>query len=268
MLHIILASKNRACQCDATLRSLKEQISFPFEVNILYTTTNSNFENAYKILLDKHSSESVPIRLHRETAFKSNIINLIQTNPCQNIMFLTDEEIIRRPWHYDDTFKRFETDDRILSLVIRVGHELKYRDNENKCIHPKIWEEKNIWDFRIQTAYHWQCIMAFGSQVYKRQDLIDYLPTLKIVNPNSMEALMCQYIHFLKHRSLLICYDQSKVVAFNLNEVRGNGNPGSVSTEYLNTKFLNGLQLKLNPFYSVREDTSYFENAPIEFESY
>src|SRR5689334_243855 len=58
MISLIVWSKDRACQLDLLLRSIKRNIPNTFDVNVIYKASSSEYQDAYNQCLNIHNGAS------------------------------------------------------------------------------------------------------------------------------------------------------------------------------------------------------------------
>ena len=123
MINIIIFSKDRACQLDYLVRSIKEYfIGYEnYTFNVLYKTSSETFEKGYKVL-----KESCPenFRFIKECEFKSDLIPLI--NPFRPYtMFFVDDNVMKGS--FDPQFLRGLVDfPQAACLSLRMNPGITY----------------------------------------------------------------------------------------------------------------------------------------------
>lgn len=234
-MNITIFSKNRAAQLDSFLKSMKEFFKeySDNKINILYTYTNKDFEKGYDKIKELHPEVS----LIKENNFKKNLLNLI--NPKNNYtVFFVDDIIWKDYFSLNDyEFKKFEEDDDILTLSLRLNPNMNYCYTANLPMKlPKSYNN-GIWNWKASTA-DFGYPMSVDGHIFRTKDILPLLKQLPYQNPNSLEYLMS--VNPI-NKPKIICYKESKIINIPCNKVQTN-NPnkyGDVSIEYLNKMFLN-----------------------------
>jgi hypothetical protein len=78
MLNIIVFSKDRACQLELFLRSMKYYFKEFYEskINVLYTYSNDSFKNGYDKLIEIHNDDNINY-IKETTNFKNHVLMLL-----------------------------------------------------------------------------------------------------------------------------------------------------------------------------------------------
>ena len=98
MLNIIIFSKDRACQLELLLRSMKLYFAefSQHKINILYTYSNDSFKKGYEKLFKIHNDTN--INYIRETAkFKEHVVLLLNQDNPYTILFV-DDVVFKNPF--------------------------------------------------------------------------------------------------------------------------------------------------------------------------
>lgn len=290
MLHIIIPSRNRACQLDATLRSIAQHIKVPHTVSVLYTH-DPEFLRGYQELMwntpyitanfpqDRGMYLQHPQNVNfykEEGSFKDCFLELINAIHAPYTMFLTDDTIFRRDLEHDEVWKRFERDGTILTLSVRIGLDVIYSRNEPgtviKSQMPKFEEngpEGNIWNWTNQKAHNWHCPFAFSAHIYRTEDLKKFVPTVDFKGTNHLEHRGGQQVRQL-HRPRMICHDKNKSIVFQLNCVQRHqhNETGNLSVTLLEMFWSqDGQRMRMESLIHARADTTYFLCYNVMFES-
>jgi len=265
MLNIFIFSKDRPCQLDALLRSINDHIKITYEATILYTYSNEMYKKGYDQLIEIYKNS---IHFIKETNFKRDSLTIIQKDHPLMIG-LSDDTLITEDLIYDDNIKYFIENESILGLKLIFGLNITERFGEGiKIPQPNfIDKDHNVWDWsKIRARGFWGYPMSLATQIYRRKDLINYLPTLNYNSPNFMESEMNK--HALSSKPLAMCYPKSKMVLIQINRVQQthiNNRHGTIGLEYLNTQWLSGQRIMLEPWYNkINEMNHVFEFLSID----
>ena len=284
MLSVIIFSKDRAMQCDAALCSIYKYFDIDKKISVLWTASNSEYASGYSRLIDIHKDNAVFVE---ESSFLADLLSLLRT-ALPYTLFFTDDSLVIRPFTYDSVFKEFETNDQVLGLNLRVGKNIidnynledleldKFFDKSSRIIThllsvnnmESIEFTNNMYTWRDKNILTWGYSMAAAGQIYRTKDLLGEPLSLHkryIVNPNTFEdALMA----FPLDKKFLICQDENVIIEVCINEVITThaGNPhGTISTKYLNDKWLEGFKIDEECFFQLKGNSKRFLDVELKF---
>jgi hypothetical protein len=236
-MNVIILSKNRACQLDLLLRSIREYCGWLFEENIfvIYTYTSSYFQLAYDILKKDFGSS---VEFIEETDIKLNILQNIQDK--QFTMFLTDDCVFKSGFSLDDPeFKQFKTDDNIATLSLALGRNTTWAYEQQRELR---MPASTIWTWRGQDIY-WNYPMCTVGYIWRTEDILPKLRDLHYSKAWNIEsALRDNPIN----RPFMMCYEESKVFEIPNNNVSEVPNKTRGDDPFdLNVRYINGERIKI-----------------------
>jgi hypothetical protein len=261
MLNIIVFSKNRACQLDLFLRSMKKFFKefSDFKIRILYKYTNPDFEKGYLSLKEIHSDKNIEWKL--DSNFQNCLIDIFDKTQKYSTFFV-DDIIFKEPFSInDDRFKYFDSHGDILCLSMRLHPRLTYCYPASiNMKSPEIKDGIFLWKGQ-DGDYGYP--MSLDGHIFRSRDIFYYLVNLRYDGPNPLEAQMAQQpLYYPK----MICYDRSIIMNNPINKVQEwNSNiHGNISAEFLNEKFLGGEIIDLTPFEKF-DNISCHQELPVTF---
>lgn len=247
MLNIIVFSKDRACQLELFIRSMKKYFKEfdQYEINILYTYSNSKFKAGYDKVFKIHNDKNINY-IKEEDSFKRHVLKLLNPDNPYSVFFVDD--IV---WKDDFTinctpFKLFTLNDNIMVLSLRLHPNLTY------CYSAKVRMKKPKFDSNL--AFKWVgeqgdygYPMSLDGHFFRTKEIIALTNVLDFRNPNSYESILARY-PFNRHK--MICFEKSPIVNNPINKVQifNNNIHGNISAEYLNEKFLEDYIIDLYDF--------------------
>lgn len=264
---VVVFSKDRACQLDLLLRSLKEYCREwrDFSVAVLFTASNEQFEKGYEIVRRDHPEFSYV----RENDFKEDLMTIVNDRPSNNyVMFLVDDMVFKN--FFDSTSEEvayLEANPDVLCLSLRLGRHITH------C-YPRgnIPQALPTFDHRTLCAWRWEGCegdwgypMSLDGHIYRRLLVETYLRHLPFVNPNTLEAAMSSNVP--RQIPRMVCFHESIAMNVPLNRVQHTieNLHGSVSAEFLNVKFVAGDRISLKPFRGLVNRSAH-EEVNIRFE--
>jgi hypothetical protein len=255
MYNIIIFSKDRGCQLDLLLRSIKEFFIgyHKYTFNILYKYSSDSFEHGYNRVKMLHPE----FNYIEERHFKSDVINHLSYDRLYT-MFGVDDDVFKEPFDPEcKEVKLLDTEENLACLSLRMHPHIRYCYTENRDTpapahfintDPYIWDcsEQYILDNSNKLLGDWSYKMSIDFSIFITKDIIEKCSILNYSNPNSFEGtLAVQPIY----RPWMACFEKSKIINIPANKVQTvNGNRcGTTTAETLNTMFLNGFHIALAP---------------------
>ena len=260
----MIFSKNRACQLDCLLRSLRDNLTGPFKrIFIVYKATGNSFREGYQKLIAKRIHDN----LHwiEEGSFKSDVLNVMQKIPNESyLMFLVDDNVFYRRFNVSPIASIFGK--RHLFISLRCSRD--YKDD----IQPKFLKtEKYLewrWTFHSTPRGKWNYPFSVDGNIYRKDLMCRLLKSLDFKAPNSFESALHSKRWGLNVRWRDKALAPLESVVFNnpLNKVQTEGETWhkGPTAEQLNEKYCEGFIIDNLPFYSARPDSAHF-NVDISF---
>ena len=267
MINTIIFSKDRACQLDLLIRSIKKYFHLDtYKLIVLYTTSNDKYEIGYDILKNLHKDVS----FIKENNFKNDFISLIDKKLPYIITF-TDDAIIRDHIVVDNIFYDFVDNEDIMCINMRLGRSVEYRLMDDlyggpELIRPPELDSGNIWRWvgDHKTTGFYYPMSAFG-HLFRTVEFVEYISIISWNGIHDYETMMAN--NPMKN-PLLICYDTNKIIDICLNVVlEGSDNLcGNISTEKLNTIWLSGKRIKDDIMFNLPTNVEKMAVINFDFE--
>lgn len=242
MLNVIIFSKDRACQLDLLLTSIKELwVDWKkYKISILWTASTNEYRKGYSKCLSYHPE----MNFKKESNFKQDLISLFNLNNPYSIFFV-DDQVFKEPFILDcKEFKEFEYDEDIMTLSLRLYPGIKY------CYPAKI--DSPPPDFIEKFKWYWQGYLgdwgypySVDAHIMRTGDLKTSIYKGSYTHPNNFEDWLTRSLSF---RPLMSCFEKSKVVNNPINKVGHYhaNHCGNISAQTLNEKFLSNSRIDLN----------------------
>lgn len=271
MLNIIIFSKNRACQLELLLRSLKIFLQNwqAYSVYIIYSYSNSDYEQGYETVKKQFPSFNyLPESQDQVIAnsFRNLVLECFKNNQPYT-MFLVDDLVFKLFVDLTDiTFQSFVNDSSILCLSLRLSPQIKYCYTSNIFSPPPTFENNLVWNWQeYPKNSDWGYPMSLDGHIFKTSEIYDLIVfNRSFNNPNALETQLA-----LRPLSSarMICYAESKIVNIPANKVQNiysNRHAQTSDLSDLNQKFLNGCRLSLKPILDTK-NTSVHQEIPLQF---
>jgi hypothetical protein len=250
-INIIVFSKDRACQLELFLRSMK----FYFEefdqhiINVLYTYSNDKFKSGYDKLFTIHNDSN--INYIKETQnFKNHILFLLDQDKAYTIFFV-DDIVFKNTFTLDcKQFEMFATNNQILTLSLRLHPHLTYCYAACRNMNPPKFDSNLVFNwYGSEGDYGYP--MSLDGHFFRTNDIRTLTSMISFNNPNSYESVLaCYPLNKLK----MICFEDSIIINNPINKVQNFNNNvhGDISAEYLNDMFLDGNIINFEDFKEIK----------------
>ncbi len=251
-INSIIFSKDRAMQLNAFIESYFEKVKNPGKLFVLYTCSNHHNES-YKSLQEIHKDKKIEWVF--ESDFKQQLIDIIQTNSCRNIIFYVDDMIFAM----DIDYARLEQIDcQKYVLALSRGKNLTYSTvlNTTQKLPQLTRYDNELYEFswkEIPYLSDWSYPTGVSAYMYDRQELINILDHVNFKAPNSLEAAICEFMPaFFERKGLCLEYMACVCVHANIVQQECN-NPilGFFSTEELLDLWMKGYKIDCHKFYEI-----------------
>jgi len=240
-VNIIVFSKDRGCQLELFLRSLRIHFKKDKHVFVIYKASNESFGKGYE---KTKQSEFENITYIEESNFKKDVLSCILHNDPFTVFF-TDDDIFIKDFDLENiNFKNFKNNEDILCFSLRLNKNLEYCYTLEVDItkRPEFCEF-NVFDYRKQQGdYNYP--MSLDGHIYRTKEILPILLRLEYQNPNSLERELSKN---QISKKLMSCCDYSVIVnnpCCIVQDFCKNKNEG-LDPETINKKFLDGYSLSL-----------------------
>jgi glycosyltransferase involved in cell wall biosynthesis len=263
-LATVLFSKDRPLQLDAALRSLELIGGYTTggPPIVLYTTSGSDFESAYRVLRLQHPN----VTFRREVNFKLDLIQILAD--IDYILFMVDDTLITARLPLPEAVQRLEDHRDLIGFSFRLGR------NTNYCYPADA--RQALPDFSAlqkgELSYDWKTgehdfgyPLEVSASLYRSCDIRPLLGWLPYWNPNSLESELAASLDVLRQRRpRLACPEQSVAVSVPANLVQTEWSNRASSDEKLGAadllrRFERGERLDIGAYRALVPHASHQE---------
>lgn len=261
MINSLIFSKDRACQLDLLLRSIKEHFPDLIPSKILWKASDGDFEKAYRKLQGLHPE----FNFEKEKDFVEQTRSIVMGFKESHCLFLVDDEIVIRPVDIFLGESLLNSHDDIHCVSLRLNTNCTY------CYPSDCWDELKetqrvgdlyVWDWTKQNPEHdFGYPSCINSHLYRTEEFQRHFSSLKFFNVNNLEGMFNNRRGHFKPK--MACFQQSKTIniANNLTQSGTNraGKKIEFSLEKLNRAFLGGARISPRQFYGIENTVATFE---------
>jgi len=238
-LNIIIFSKNRACQAESLLQSIRDHLIYaPVSVTVLYRATDKRFKAGYEKTIRRHPAPR--IQWVEENDFCRDLSRSVQAlAPDQLIMFLVDDNIVFKKIDLQFIISEFTT--RHLFISLRAGRYYK------KDARVPVFDRTTgllEWQWRIQrrASTTWNYPFSVDGNIYHVGRMQQVIRHIRFAAPNSFESAMHDYrkTRWIRKINRAIAPVEPVLVNNPLNRVQTEGetwhkqlDPAAINEKYL-----------------------------------
>jgi hypothetical protein len=263
-LHVLIFSKNRACQLDSLLRSIRDHFRVPCAtITVLYRATTAAFEAGYEALIKRRTLEDIAWRA--EICFSDDVRDIVGSlDDGSLIMFFVDDTVLFRPCNLDAVLEAFS--DRHLFVSLRTSKAYRADDPPDFITDGPFLEWK--WNYSRRKWVTWNYPFSVDGNIFHVNHLKKVIDKISFQAPNSFEGRMHTYRHAWWIKRIKRALAPMDAVVFNnpLNRVQAEGETWheNVTPESLNDAYCNGYHLDNGPLYAARPQATHF-GVPVSF---
>lgn len=296
MINVLILSKDRACQLDLLFQSINKFCPHIFnEIKIIYKSSNEDYENGYKKLINKTQSieslttfptKELPfcykIVWEQEKDFYPDFIKAIENCSSSLICGLTDDCLFYKSikvssQEIEDCF----TDD-VFTFTFRMGVNTIIQNYMTGQLQPSLLNDKLIevnngkiikWNWKNKYMFdNYGYPISLDSHIYKTEELLKISTVKQFTCLRQWEGELSQIIRQLTPKEYMASFPTSVLFNIPANCVQDppliSGTEFPYSIEELNQKYLNGEILDLDfilnnnkAVYSSHKETEFkFKN--------
>jgi hypothetical protein len=244
MRSLIIRSKDRACQLDLLLRSIKQNAENTFdEIHVIYLASHDSYKAGYDKIHQDHLSTQINLWEQGNTTFEDWVRHAL-TNFCkEEVAFSTDDNVVYNkvkeipPVNYGETFS------------LRLGYNTIMQNHNTGEIQPPlnyVVEKDGILEWNPEyyhPASNYGYPWSLDFHIYQTRQFANIISGFRFSRTNDMEAQLCRYRSFITRMK---SFTHSCSVNWPLNCLSGYTQSDNISNEFLNQEFLNGKRLSLD----------------------
>ena len=257
-IDIIVWTKDRACQADLLLRSIKDNLKYYSKVYFRYDYSTDAYKKGYEKIIAKDYGLNIEFieRTDFEKDTKDILNNRVNTKYC---VFLCDDDVFIIPAELDDILN-FYSDD-VAAVSMRMGDNITYCYGTKKDSPlPKFYPcEGNFLKWKWQEAdptTDWGYPGAVNIHIYRTQWYRDMIKDFTFDNPNELEFLF--NTNRDKFAPYIISFKRGRILNIPVNQVQTvcPTNPYGIRFSYakedLNSRWLNGEMIDTKNIYGYK----------------
>lgn len=211
-VHVIIFSRNRACQLDALLRSLRGRFRIPHQVSILWKADPGLHGRAYARIKQEYQQ----VKWLEESNFRKDLLGLLRRK-TPLVMFCTDDglfhdRVVDIAWP--------KSWDQVAAYSLRLGENCSYSHPADEHYRlPHRWRGAGamVWNWtKAQSDFRYP--FSLDAHIFPTTRIRKMLTSLIFHNPNTLEDAGSCDPSFLRRKWMVgpLC---SKYVSLPINRV-------------------------------------------------
>lgn len=263
--NIVIFSYNRACQLDALLRSLQNNIPQLRSCNtsVIWKADNKEFEDAYTKVSKKFPD--IKMIAEKPGEFKQQTLDGIDENKTYTL-FLVDDIIFKAPVNFGSNKLFGNLDNRnYLCVSLRLDRNIKHCYATNTP--QKVPMTVPVWDWK-RSEGDWGYPMSLDGNVYATSYIRKIVRSLEFQNPNQLEAKLDGFAraNAMFVAGTMLCYeDGSRLLNVPANRVQNtfqNRSENSHDPKTLNDLYMSGKVIDISGMSEVKNTSCHW---PLEY---
>ncbi len=285
MIRVVVFSRDRALQLQATLASLRLQAPDAAEasVSVLYRVTTDRHARQYDRLATELAASA---RFVREEDFRAQLLDLLgapsggskpgsrqddRSQGRDHCMFLVDDSLFVHPFGLQDTADALDSNRDALGFSLRLGRNTTICYAENRPQRLPTFQELggNVLKYRWNRSDgDFGYPLELSSSLYPLERIADLIQTLDFDGPSSLESQMSLRARdFARKQPALLCFSLSAAFSAPLNRVQEvfpnrTGSSQAYSTESLADLFDSGKRIDVGAMNGFVPDACHQEIRP------
>lgn len=247
MINAIVFSKDRACQLELLLNSIKLNADNIFNIKVIYIFSGEEFKQGY----EKLSVLYPEVKWIRQIGnFKNDVLIALNSDVTKYSCFFTDDDIIYKSISETDLVEKMESDQEAICFSLRLGKnvDICYTANQTNQVNVTFSDEKFMqWNWK-HNRFDFGYPLSVDGHIFRTSEIAKMTKAINFSNPNTYEANLQTFNSFPKEN--MWAYTHSVLVNSPANVVQivfnnRNGEQFGFTTKELNDLFLSGKKISI-----------------------
>jgi hypothetical protein len=262
---VLIFSKDRACQLDLLLSSIRELVSGLGTVTVIYHTTEEKFVRAYNVCKLEHPT----VEFLTESDFRSETLSWLSLSSREeSVMMLVDDIVFKEKVDFAAIAQIIAQNPQILFYSPRLGLHLTdcYSMNSSQPVPSGNTQgEYFLWSW-MNAQLDWNYVFSVDGHVFRRSELLSWVSHLDFSNPNTFESAMQEIPKKFALTQTCISHIVSRLLNIPMNRVQNTymNRCENISHVELNDHYLEGKRLDSKK-YAGNMNRSCHVNLPAEW---
>jgi hypothetical protein len=247
MINAIIFSKDRAAQLRLLIYSIQKNAPHAFNLNVIYTSSNEEFNKGYEKVKGEFSSLCNFVK--QTDNFKGDVLNLLDSD-SELSCFFTDDDIIYKSFSVESVKNSINNDEDVFCFSLRLGKNTNFCYAMNT---PNVFRDYSesdgtlSWDWSVHYLDFGYPLSVDG-HIFKTKDILKLTKKVGFTNPNTFEAALQIFESFPKNK--MTSFPESVLVntpnnIVNTSFANRNGLTHGADVKELNKNYLAGSVIDL-----------------------
>ena len=249
----IIYSKNRACQLDLLLRSIKDHFKSVGNIYILYTYSNSFFEAGYNKFFDKWKNYVLGFE---QLVFENDVRTIINNMKSPYFLGICDDDVFMRETDCTDILEKFKDPD-VNAISLKGGLNIIGNYPERPYPLPTFVETDPFlkWEWRkYDVSYDWGYPSCMNPFIFMKDYFLSAINDMRFNYPTELEGGF--HLRRGGFRKYMVSFRESKVLNIPANRIQNlspnlHSNNINYSADEMNRKFLSGQVISTSRLYNT-----------------
>ena len=249
----IIYSKNRACQLDLLLRSIKDNFKSVGNLYILYTYSADQFRKSYDKVFAKHTQGVFPVL---QTSFQINVLDIINNMQSQYFLGICDDDVFMRETDCTDILEKLK-DPAVNAISLKGGLNILGNYPGRLYPLPTFIETDPFlkWEWRkYDPSYDWGYPSCMNPFIFMRDYFLSIINSMTFSYPTELEGGF--HLRRGGFRNYMVSFREAKVVNIPANRIQNlspnlHSDNQNHTAEELNRKFLEGFIISTSNIYNI-----------------
>ena len=269
MLTLFIFSKNRACQLDLLLRSIKKSlidVDVHYKIMTFCKATSNSFAKGYANLWKENKDVSHYIEMEN---FREETIFLLNEIRSPYTMMLVDDDVFIREFNeLGNALSELGCNGLIngpeAAIAPRFAPQINYWFEKNEYVDVPFLMPRPHPEILLRTFHQdksfiggWNSWYSLDGNIFRTKELRELVISLNFKSPNTLESIMRH--HPMPGKNSFLCLKTPVIVGVPMNRVQTDWptKHEGMSAERLNEMWLAGERLPLTNFWHIENQSTH-----------
>ena len=250
MINCLIFSRDRACQLDLLLRSIRDNFKDIRTVHVIWKYTETKYWKGYQKLF-KECDKPELVRIQERPDFRETVMDIVKLFDKPYTIIFADDDVVIQPVNLD-ILRHYK--DEVNAITLRMGKHITYCYAKDIYMTLPPFVEQDgymLWNWRLYPGHlDWGYPMSMAGNIWRTEPLKELWNKIPFDAPNWIEGHMV--MHRPTDKPFTVSFKEQHVynVANNLVQtVCKNRHSGKYPIEELNRKFLDGYRISTETLY-------------------
>ena len=257
-INVVIFSKNRACQLELLLRSMKKHWVDKITPSIIFKTDNDNYSQGYQIVSDDTFGNALWVNENASRSqFKDLVVRMIDPAKLLTVFFV-DDIVFKEDFTLDsDRMDFFINRNDVVCVSLRLGRNITQCYTLNIDTPLPFIDNYGMWKWKGLLG-DWGYPMSVDGHIFKTSDILPKIKSIQFNGPNWLEGNLEKTPI---EKTYMMTFDKSKIVNIPANRVQNNSfnRNMNIDVNWLNNVFISGKRIDLASIEELENNSVHFD---------